>query len=400
MRKGRLAGLVPVVALLALTAGCASNKSASSSDDGPIKLGILTERTGALASFGNELMYGVQAGVAQATNGTNEVAGRKIEFVIGDDRSEVGQSAGVARRLIQSEHPALVFGYGVTDAAVLTESIMRDANIPAIYSLSWPKKLSPLTYRTSRDYAQEAQMAALVADLGRGDRVQLLAPDIAYGKEFAEGFERQLEQTGATAVADPIYAPLVSNDYTSLVQRLKQSDADKLIVAGWAGSSTALLWRSIDRAGLADEMEMFTLLPQRPTRRAMGDVARKIGFWAIYDPDLPLGRRNDDFVRRYREVSGGKSPDIFSGDPGVAGQVAVAALEETRGDTDPEAISEALDDMAGEGVKGPFAVRSEDHLFLHPFFKVSLGPDYRAKLEKAYTKEQSEIPVGATSTEE
>ena len=156
--------------LAAALAGCSSNNSSGGSDDeGPIKFGILTEKTGAQASLSPDKEFGIKAGVALATNGSNEVAGRKIEFVVGDDRSDVAQAPTVARRIVQQHDPAIMFGFSVSDAAVATAPIMADAKIPDIYTVSSTTELSNFsdtTFRTARDSAAGGE------DVLRGRRHQ------------------------------------------------------------------------------------------------------------------------------------------------------------------------------------------------------------------------------------
>jgi branched-chain amino acid transport system substrate-binding protein len=383
-------------ALVVVLTGCSSNSSGGASDEGPIKFGILTEKTGPQASLSPDKEFGVKAGVALATNGTNEVAGRKIEFIVGDDRSDVAQAPTVARRIVQQDHPAIMFGFSVSDAAVATAPIMADAEIPDIYTVSSTTELSNFadtTFRTSRDSQQEARMFATVARIKQGETFQILAPDLAFGQATAEATEKLLMEEGGEPAGDIIYAPLEAEDYTAAVERVRQRSADQLMVVTFTGPAGARLWQTIGRAGIADDSEMYTLLQQRPVREGMGPIAQDVNFFALYDPELVESDLNSRFIEEFEKLSGGTPPDIYAADAGTAGIIAVEALKETGGDTDPAKISAALEGMEGEGIRGEFSLRAEDHVFLQPFFEARLDDSFRAELVRAYPPEAIDVPV-------
>jgi branched-chain amino acid transport system substrate-binding protein len=387
--------VVVVCAVAAALAGCSNKSSGGDSEDGPIKFGILTERTGAQASLSPDKEFGVKAGVAVATNGTNEVNGRKIEFVVGDNRSDVAQAPTVTRRIVQQDRPAIMFGFSVSDSAAATAPIMADAKIPDIYTVSSTIELSNFsdtTFRTSRDSLQEARMFAAVARIQPGETYQILAPDLAFGKLTAEATDEVLKEQGGRRAGGIIYAPLVADDYTAAIERLRQRPADKLMVVTFTSAAGARLWQTIGRAGIADDTEIYTLLQQRPVREGMGPIAQKVNFFALYDPDLVRTDLSRRFAEEFKRLSGGTAPDIYAGDAGTAGILAVEALKRTKGNTSPEKIVAALEGMKGEGIRGPFEVRAQDHVFLQPFYAARLDESFRAHLVRTLPPNTIAVP--------
>jgi branched-chain amino acid transport system substrate-binding protein len=383
-------------AIVIALAGCSSESSGGGSDEGPIKFGLLTEKTGPQAALSPDKEFGVKAGVSIATDGTNEVNGRKIEFVVGDNRSDVGQAPTVARRIVQQDRPAIMFGFSVSDSAAATAPIMADAKIPDIYTVSSTIQLSNFsdyTFRTARDSKQEAEMFAAVAKIKRGETFQILAPDLAFGKNTGEATQAVLQKQGGRPAGDIIYAPLVADDYTAAIERVRQRRADKLMVVTFTSAAGARLWQTIGRAGIADDTEIYTLLQQKPVREGMGPIAQKVNFFALYDPELVRSDLARRFADVFKRLSGGTAPDIYAGDAGTAGILAVEALKRTKGDTDPEKIAKALEGMEGEGIRGPFEVRAEDHVFMQPFYEARLDQSFRAKLVRTFPKETIEVPV-------
>ena len=124
-------------------------------------------------------------------------------------------------------------------------------------------------------------MFAAVARVKPGDTYQILAPDLAFGKNTAEATDKALQEEGAKPAGDIIYAPLVADDYTAAVERVRLRKADKLMVVTFTSAAGARLWQTIGRAGIADDTEIYTLLQQRPVREGMGPIAQKVNFFAL-----------------------------------------------------------------------------------------------------------------------
>ena len=236
-------------------------------------------------------------------------------------------------------------------------------------------------------------MFAAVARIKQGETFQILAPDLAFGQATAEATEKLLQEEGGKPAGGIIYAPLEAEDYTAAVERVRQRRADKLMVVTFTGPAGARLWQTIGRAGIADDAEIYTLLQQRPVREGMGPIAQKVNFFALYDPELVRSELNDRFIAQFKKLSGGAAPDIYAGDAGTAGIIAVEALKKTDGDTDPEKISEALEGMQGEGIRGDFSLRAEDHVFLQPFFEARLDNSFRAHLVRSFPPDAIDVPV-------
>lgn len=375
--------------------------AADEAEGEPLTFGILTHQTGGIAAIGIDHVNGIKAGVALATNGTNQIAGRPIEFVVADDASESGEAARVARQMIQQSQPDIVFGFPSSASAMASTQIMIDAQIPEIYCIAATDGLSgiaPTSFRTSRNARQEAQMGVRVVGIEEGQTFAILAPDYEYGQSAAKAWQELLTDQGGEMVGDIVYAPLVAEDYTAAVERVRQVNAEIVVVVTFASTGGPLLWNTIGDAGIADSAEVYTLLPQKSPREAMGPVAEKVKYFAIYDPELPENELNQQFIEEFQSLT--ETPiDIYAGDCGVAGMLAVKALEETQGDASPDALVCALEGIQGESVKGDYEVRAEDHVFLQSFYEARLNEDLTAELVETFPPEDSAIPVIETDWE-
>jgi branched-chain amino acid transport system substrate-binding protein len=368
----------------------------------PIKVGIQTSKTGALAALGQDQEFGIKAAIAQATNGTNEVAGRKIEYVVGDDQSDPGQAPRVARQMLQQDKPDVVFGFPSSASALAAAPVQADAEVIDIYTIAAADELtafSPTTFRTSRNATQEAKMGSEAVGIKQGQTFMIVAPDYAYGQSAAKAWEALLKEQGGEQLGSTVFAPLDARDFTSAVERVRSEKPEILVVVTFAGTGGPRLFQAIGRANITDDTRVVTLLPQRPTREALGSIATKVEYFAIYDPKLATGDLNAGFLEQFKKESGGKEADIYAGDPGVGGELLVQALEKTKGDTDSQVLRKAMEGLTGTGIKGDYTVRAEDHTFLFSFYSATLNDQLEAQLKKEFTQEASEVPVSKTIEE-
>ena len=49
--------------------------------------------------------------------------------------------------------------------------------------------------------------------------------------------------------------------------------------------------------------------------------------------------------------------------------------------------------MQGEGIRGDFSLRAEDHVFLQPFFEARLDNSFRAHLVRSFPPDAIDVPV-------
>src|SRR5205814_8528915 len=92
MGRGRWSRLVLLAGVLAALAGGATaaasvGRDANHSADAPWRVGVVYSRTGLLAAYGAECAEGLKLGLDYATNGTDQVAGRKVQL------SQIGRAS-------------------------------------------------------------------------------------------------------------------------------------------------------------------------------------------------------------------------------------------------------------------------------------------------------------------
>ena len=77
---------------------------------GTIKIGVLASLTGALESYGKQTQRGFELGLEYATDGTMEVAGKKIEVVFEDTETKPEVAVQKATKLLEDDEVDFLVG--------------------------------------------------------------------------------------------------------------------------------------------------------------------------------------------------------------------------------------------------------------------------------------------------
>jgi len=382
MRKLTVLTLVLALALALPLFG----QPAQAQEGEPLKIGLITDLTGALQIYGVELHNGFMLGLEYATDGTMEVAGRPIEVIVRDYANDAELAATQARELLEVEGVEVLAGAPSSLVAQGLVSIAAEYDVVLMVGPAAAKNLTgelfePTTFRACRNSWHDAKVLAPYWAEAVGDTYIQLAADYAFGREEAEAFEYYLEQEGVTKVKDTIYAPLDTTDFTPYLQEVLDSGADGVIYI-WAGATTIPLVQQIQEMGVTEAMPALAFFNSNDLQLAFADatIIPSDGF-IVYHYTLPDNEVNDWLVERHKEVYN-DVPDLFTECGFANAQALVLGLEASGGSTLTEDLIPALENIGSwEGPKGTYTMRPEDHQALMPMYAVRItnltDPEFR-----------------------
>ena len=343
----------------------------------PLKIGVMSDLTGPLALFGNEMWDGLQIGFDYATNGTMAVAGRPIDLIIKDDTSDPDVGSAAARELIESEGVELLVGNSSSGVAAQVQQIANENEIvyfaaPAASHDITGKNWNKYTFRVRRDSAQDAATIAKYAIQNVGKNYIILAEDYAFGQATAAGFEAVFKAMGANFLTDqPIFAPSDTTDFAPYIQEILSKKPDGLILIWASNTSAQILFDQLTTQGVTGNIPLITGFSSNDLTKLLdpGNIG-SVGL-IVYHYTLPKTEANDYLTQQYIERFGGP-PDLFSECGFATAQAIVAALEKTNGDTSGDVLIPALEGLTFEGPKGTYTIRAGDHQALAPMYVVRL----------------------------
>ncbi|MDW4527335.1 substrate-binding domain-containing protein [Rossellomorea marisflavi] len=353
-----------------LMAGC-SGKSSGSSDD-TIKVGVLASQTGALETYGKQTIQGFELGLEYATDGTNEVDGKKIEFIVEDTETKPDVAVKKATKLLEEDEVDFLVGssssgdtLAVLPLAEEYEKIMvvEPAVADSITGENWNKYI----FRTGRNSSQDAVAGA--ASIAEKDvKIATLAQDNAYGREGIEAFKEGAEKLGADIINEQ-YADPNSTDFTANIQNIIKDKPDYLFIV-WAGSNAP--WKQLKDMKVEEQgIKISTAAQDINSLKTMDSLMGMSGY-SIYYYTLPDNEVNDWLVEKHKGKYDGEVPDLFTAGGMSAAISIVEAIKKTDGDTEAETLIEAMEGMEFETPKGTMKFRPDDHQALQSLYAITL----------------------------
>ncbi|CAM2865795.1 substrate-binding domain-containing protein [Paenibacillus sediminis] len=361
------------------TATNATNESASTEKD-PIKIGVLASMTGALESYGKQTTRGFELGLDYATQGTREVDGRPIQFIVEDTETKSDVAVQKATKLLENDKVDFLVGSSSSadTLAVLPLAeeykkpiIVEPAVADSITGESWNKYV----FRTARNSSQDA-VAGAASIAKQGTKIATFAPDSAFGRDGIKAFKATAEKLGATIV-DEEYADATATDFTANIQKIIQAKPDYLFVV-WAGANSP--WKQIHDMKVQDQgIKISTGAPDIAALKTMNDLVGMEGF-TVYYYELPQNDVNKWLVEEHKKRFNGEVPDLFTPGGMSAAIAIVEAIKKTNGDTDADKLIAAMEGMTFDTPKGQMKFRPEDHQALQTLYAIKLekkdGYDY------------------------
>jgi branched-chain amino acid transport system substrate-binding protein len=318
----------------------------------PIRIGLLTVKTGPLAQGGIQMEQGVALFLKDRNN---MIAGRKIELMIGDTGGNPAGTKTKAQELIERDSVDMIFG-PLAAFELLAISDYVAAHKTPILSLAAAEDMSqrkpnPYFVRASGTSAQAMQpLADYAAKELKYKSVITISEDFAFGYEQMGGFQRVFEDAGGHVV-NKLWPPIVTPDYTPYLAQISGVDA---VVQGFAGSNPLKFMKQYKDASLTLPVLAGSTAGDDALMKSFDDEVLGMISASTYSVDLdsPINKR---FVAGMVRDTG-NIPGLYAAGMYINGLVAEAALQALNGNVDDkEALIKALRAVSlPDSPRGPF----------------------------------------------
>ncbi|MCA9969845.1 MAG: ABC transporter substrate-binding protein, partial [Anaerolineales bacterium] len=349
----------------------------------PVKVGLITDATGALAIYGAHILRSFPLGLEYATGaaGTDNgdytsymLDGCEIQVYIRDDQSNPETTATAGRELIEEVGVSMLVGTVSSGATATLQELARENQVPLIVAPAAANDITGVafneyTFRTSRNNYQDAvNICEYFSD--QYDTFVQIAPDYSFGYGGATAFRDACTLFGGEFVADDIFAPADTTEFTPYMEQILESGAEAYLVT-WAGGGFVPMMQAATELGVNDEMAMASAFVDNVVlpsffANAIGSTSGILYHYTA--PDNPV----NDWLVEQTQAQFGTFPDLFDADGMNAAILLVEALKATGGDDSPDALIAAMEGMEFEGPKGTIYIRPEDHVAIQDMYIVTL----------------------------
>ena len=318
-----------------------------------IRVGLLTVKTGPLASGGIDMERGLAMYLAERNN---TLAGRKITVIVADTGGVPATSRTKTQELVERNKVHLLIGPLAAFEALAIDDYIKAQGIPTLAVAAaedmTQRKANPWFVRATSTSSQNAYpMADYCAKTLKWKRMALIADDIAYGHEMLAGFQRVFEEAGGKIV-QKMFPPLTVPDYGTFLAQQK-TNVDGLFL-GFAGSNGFRYLRQFNEYGMRGKLQVvggMTALDESVLRN-MGDEALGILTSCWYSAELnnPINKRFAEAFRKEHKYD----PGFYAASTYVNGAVLEAALDAVKGKIeDKQGFMKALRGVKAFTARGP-----------------------------------------------
>jgi branched-chain amino acid transport system substrate-binding protein len=346
-----------------------------------IKVGVVGPFSGPFALQGKNFKAGIDAYLAM--NGTT-VGDDTIEVIYRDlPAPDPAQSKALAQELVVKEKVQYLAGFYFTPDAMAVTPILKQANVPLVIMNAATSAIvtkSPFVVRTSFTTWQTSTPIAKVAHDAGVAKVISVVSDYGPGVDAENAFKAAFEKEGGQVV-EAIRIPLSTNDFSPIMQRIKDSGAQGVFAFLPSGPTTLGFVKAYNENGLKEAGVKFFApgdLTQESDLPALGDAALGIQttFHYAVSHDSP---ENKAFVAAASKAIGNPAELSFPSVGAFDGMnVIYKMIEATGGEQDAQKAVDAVKGLSWTSPRGP----------------VSIDPDSRHITQNIYLREVTKADDG------
>lgn len=374
---------------LALTALAVLSLTASAAYADVVKVGVIGPFSGPFAIQGKNFKAGIDAYMAEHGN---KIGDDTVEVVYRDvPQADPAQSKALAQELVVKEGVQYLAGFYFTPDAMAVTPILKQGNVPMVVMNAATSAIvtkSPYVVRTSFTTWQTSTPIAKVAIDKGVKKVITVVSDYGPGVDAENAFKAAFTDAGGEVV-EAIRMPLATNDFSPIMQRIKDSGAQGVFAFLPSGPTTLGFMKAYVDNGLKNGgVQLFAPgdLTQESDLPALGETALGVltTFHYAISHDSP---ENKKFVEEAGKAIGNPAELSFPSVGAYDGMhVIYKMIEATGGKKDAEKAVEAVKGMEWVSPRGPVSIDPESrhltqNIYLREVAKAEDGSYYNKEIQ-------------------
>lgn len=374
---------------LALTALAVLSLTASAAYADVVKVGVIGPFSGPFAIQGKNFKAGIDAYMAEHGN---KIGDDTVEVVYRDvPQADPAQSKALAQELVVKEGVQYLAGFYFTPDAMAVTPILKQGNVPMVVMNAATSAIvtkSPYVVRTSFTTWQTSTPIAKVAIDKGVKKVITVVSDYGPGVDAENAFKAAFTDAGGEVV-EAIRMPLATNDFSPIMQRIKDSGAQGVFAFLPSGPTTLGFMKAYVDNGLKNGgVQLFAPgdLTQESDLPALGETALGVltTFHYAISHDSP---ENKKFVEEAQKAIGNPAELSFPSVGAYDGMhVIYKMIEATGGKKDAEKAVEAVKGMEWVSPRGPVSIDPESrhltqNIYLREVAKAEDGSYYNKEIQ-------------------
>lgn len=361
MRKTNLF-IGAAIAILSVTAfsSCAKKDGGKT-----VKVGILHSLSGTMAISETSVRDAELLAISEI-NAKGGVLGKQIEVVQEDGASEPQIFAERARKLIQSDKVATIFGCWTSASRKAVKPVVEETGALLWYPVQYEgMEMSPNIMYMGAAPNQQAVPAVDFCTEKFGNNIFLVGSDYVFPRTANKIIKAQLDFLGGS-VAGEEYTPMGHTDYATIVSKIKAAKPD-CIINTLNGDSNVAFFKQLTDAGITAStipVMSFSIAEEEVGGVGIENLKGHYVAWNYYQTTETA--ENDAFVAAYKKAYGDKR---VTDDPIEAGYIGVyiwAMACEKAGSFDVEKVKAAAKGISFNAPEGKVTLDGDNQHIYKP----------------------------------
>ncbi len=357
-------------------AGASSFPMPSIAQNAPLKIGVLTVKTGPLAAGGIHCEEGITT-FLRDRNMT--LAGRKIDMVVADSGGNPAGAKTKAVELVERDKVSMIMGpFAAFEHLAIVDYLAQNKMPTFGYAGAediTQRKANPYVVRTSNSAGQTAYPAGdFAAKELKAKTAITMCDDFAFGYEQVGGFQRAFEDAGGKVIKK-LWSPLSTPDYTPFVSQISECD---VIFGGLTGANPLRFMKQMRELGVKTPIVGGSTFADDTIIRSFSEDAAGMFSSIPYSLDIDTPE-NKAFLASIRKYYGDNvAIGLYSAAFYVNGMILEKALEATGGKTDDaDALIKAVKAVKLDKTpRGPVSFDEKGNIIVNHYLRrAEKGPD-------------------------
>ncbi len=361
-----------------------------------VKVGLLHSLSGTM-SISETAVRDSELLAISELNENGGVLGKQIEVVQADGASDPQVFATEARRLLEVEKVATVFGCWTSASRKAVKPVFEE-----LYGLLWypvqyeGMEASPNIMYMGASPNQQIVPAVeyCVNALGK-KKLFLVGSDYVFPRTANKIIKAQITQLDADCVGEE-YVPMGEANFSIVVEKILASGAT-VILNTLNGDSNVAFFATLAKAGITSEtipVMSFSIAEEEVAKMDLANLTGHYVSWNYYETTQTP--RNEKFVADYKEKYG---EDRLTSDPIEAAYIAVymwAEACEKAGSFDVEAVRVASKGLSFTAPEGTVTIDGGNQ---HLYKQIRIGKiNDQGLIDEVWSKPNAEKPDPYLST--
>ena len=350
LKKAAIFGLAGV---MAVAAGCGSNKDAGNANSNEAKIALLTTTTGGAAAYGESIKAGAELAVSEINADANAV---KINLLVEDTKGDKNEAINAMNKVISKDKVVAVIGPMLSGEMMAAGPVANKSKIVALGTSTTAEGITDIGDYIFRNAVPES-LAVDTAIKEAHKTLGFKTAAIMYSNNNDQMVSvnntarKALEAEGVQIVDTETFADK-DTDFSAQLTKIQQAKPDVIVVASLYQEG-ALIMKKMREMGMNQPVIGSNGFNSPEFIKIAGAAADGVIVGTPWFPNKD-DQKVKDFRKAYKDKYG-KEPDQFAAQAYDAVYLYEAALKKAGSTTDREKFRDALKNIADfVGVTGQF----------------------------------------------